>query len=164
MPKLYARAFKQRLVVKMTGKERLTPRALAEDSGVAQSTLERWLAEARRLPEVSTKKQTTKALSVEDKVRILAGAAPLKDEALLAFLAQHGVLLAELEQWRSALADGGRMAGSSQAERRHIRNLERELLRKDKALAEAAAILVLQKKVSVLLGDGDDDTDGESET
>lgn len=162
MPKLYARAFKQRLVVKMTGQERLTPRALSEDSGVAQSTLERWLAEARRLPDVS--RQPKKTWSVEDKVHILAGAAPLKGESLLAFLAQQGVLLAELEQWRSALADGGRAAGSSQAERRHIRNLERELLRKDKALAEAAAILVLQKKVSVLLGGADDDTDEESDT
>lgn len=36
------------------------------------------------------------------------------------------------------------------AERKQIRNLEKELLRKDKALAEAAAIIILQKKISEL--------------
>ncbi len=42
---------------------------------------------------------------------------------------------------------------------RHIRKLEREIVRKDKALAEAAALLVLQKKVQEIWGDADDDTD-----
>jgi hypothetical protein len=47
-------------------------------------------------------------------------------------------------------------------ERAH-RELERELRRKDKALAEAAALLVLQKKVQALWGDADDDTKRESD-
>ena len=38
-----------------------------------------------------------------------------------------------------------------------IRELERELRRKDKALAEAAALLVLSKKAEALWGDGGDD-------
>lgn len=48
-------------------------------------------------------------------------------------------------------------------ESRRVRELERELRRKDKALAEAAALLVLQKKVQALWGDGDDDTKKESD-
>ena len=40
-----------------------------------------------------------------------------------------------------------------------IKDLERQLRRKDKALAEAAALLILQKKVRELWGDEDDDTD-----
>jgi hypothetical protein len=45
------------------------------------------------------------------------------------------------------------------ADARQIRQLERDLARKDKALAEAAALLVLQKKVQAIWGDEDDDTD-----
>ena len=49
--------------------------------------------------------------------------------------------------------------GPSKAEAKRLRELERELQRKDKALAETAALLVLQKKVQAIWGDGDDDTE-----
>lgn len=42
------------------------------------------------------------------------------------------------------------------AYKQEIQTLERELLRKEKALAEAAALLVLEKKVRTLFGDSAD--------
>ena len=69
--------------------------------------------------------------------------------------------LAEYEQWRIALDEGGAASASTT---KRIRQLERELARKEKALAEAAALLVLKKKVETLYGeDEDDDTNGENE-
>jgi hypothetical protein len=45
-----------------------------------------------------------------------------------------------------------------------LRQLEAELRRKDRALAETAALLVLSKKMQALWGDNeDDDTTGNSE-
>ncbi len=41
---------------------------------------------------------------------------------------------------------------------KRIRTLEKELNRKDKALAETAALLVLKKKVQEIWGDEDDPT------
>lgn len=76
-------------------------------------------------------------------------------------LEREGVKLAELEEWRLAL-DGRETASMSMT--RRIRNLERELARKEKALAEAAALLILKKKVDALFPDGEDgDSDEESE-
>ena len=72
----------------------------------------------------------------------------------------RGLRLAELEQWRLALDEEGR---ASTATTKRIRKLERELARKEKALAEAAALLVLKKKVESLWEDEDDDTDEENE-
>ena len=46
---------------------------------------------------------------------------------------------------------------------RHIRKLQRELARKDKALAEAAALLILNTTLEDRLGGEDDDTDEENE-
>ena len=43
---------------------------------------------------------------------------------------------------------------------KRIRALEKELRRKDKALAETAALLVLKKKVQEIWGDEDDPTAG----
>jgi len=61
-------------------------------------------------------------------------------------------------------ADGtsSNAAPARSAERKRILELERELRRKDKALAEAAALLILEKKLQAIWGDGDDDTDTRS--
>ena len=62
-----------------------------------------------------------------------------------------------LQQWRDsatqALAEPAEKRVSPQQtkeDRRRIKELERELRRKDKALAETAALLVLSKKVSAI--------------
>ena len=69
--------------------------------------------------------------------------------------------LAEYEQWRMALDEGGT---ASAATNKRIRQLERELARKEKALAEAAALLVLKKKVETLYEEDEgNDTNGQNE-
>jgi hypothetical protein len=99
--------------------------------------------------------------SIEQKARVLADACQLDGEELNAYLEREGVRRAEYEQWRLALDEGG--AASTSTSKR-IRQLERELARKEKALAEAAALLVLKKKVDTLYGeDEDDDTSGPTE-
>ncbi len=96
-----------------------------------------------------------------EKVRLLGEAGKLTGAELAAFVEREGVTLAELEQWRLALDDGSR---ASVGAAKRIRQLERELARKEKALAEAAALLVLKKKVESLYPeDEDDDTDEETE-
>jgi hypothetical protein len=97
-----------------------------------------------------------KAWSIDEKVRILAEAGKLTGAELTGFLGREGLSLAELDQWRMALAEEGR---ASKATTKRIRKLERELARKEKALAETAALLVLKKKLQHLWEDEDDDTD-----
>ena len=107
------------------------------------------------------KRLAVREWTVEEKVRVLAEAAKLDGEELTAYLEGEGLKLAEYEQWRIALDEGGRASASTN---KRIRQLERELVRKEKALAEAAALLVLKKKVETLYGeDEDDDTNGENE-
>jgi hypothetical protein len=120
------------------------------------------LDEARSLPIMTnTPKPTVREWTVEQKAHVLAGACELYGEELSAYLEGEGVKLAEYEQWRIALDEGGRASASTN---KRIRQLERELARKEKALAEAAALLVLKKKVETLYGeDEDDDTSGENE-
>lgn len=96
----------------------------------------------------------------EQKARILAAACQLTGQQLAGHLEREGVQLAEFEQWRFALEDGAR---ASSATTKRIRTLERELARKEKALAEAATLLVLKKTVESLYRDEDDDTRLESE-
>jgi hypothetical protein len=86
--------------------------------------------------------------------------AAMNETGKSAWCREHGVYPAELDKWcascTTALADPEDARASPQAtraDRRRIRELERDLLRKDRALAEAAALLVLSKKVAGAPGD-----------
>jgi transposase len=160
MTKPYSVAFKQKMIQRLTGKDAISASKLARQTGVRQQNLSRWLAEARSLPFVAIEKPIVRQWSVEQKARILAEASALTGEELAAYLEREGVKLADFEQWRLALEEGGR---ASTATAKRIRQLERELARKEKALAEAAALLVLKKTVESIYQNGDDDIDGESE-
>jgi transposase-like protein len=140
----------------MQGPSGVSACRLSKETGVSQQTLSRWLQEANSLPFVAKKKRKKweKKWTVEDKARVVTEAAELSGEELGAYLRREGVHPSELETWRTALEDG---AGDRTTKRR-IGELERELRRKEKALAEAAALLVLKKKVESYLVDEDDDT------
>jgi transposase-like protein len=102
--------------------------------------------------------------SAEERLRIVVQASELSEEELGGFLRREGVHTSQLERWREtvrgALAGGQVSEARRQAtrDRKRIRELERELRRKDKALAESAALLWLKKKAQEIWGDEDDDT------
>ena len=162
MTKPFSVAFKQKMVQRLTGKNAVSASQLARETAVRQQNLSRWLQEARSLPIMADKpKPAVRAWTVEQKARILTEACKLDGEELSAYLEREGARLAEYEQWRIALDEGGAASASTN---KRIRQLERELARKEKALAEAATLLVLKKKVAALYGeDEDDDTNGENE-
>ena len=144
---------------RLTGKDASSARQLSLETGLRQQTLSRWLQDACSLSVMSQKRQT-KEWSIDEKIRILAKASRLTGTELTELLDRESLLLAEYEQWRLALAEEGR---ASLATTKRLRALERELARKDKALAEAAALLVLKKKVNRLWEVAGDDTDEENE-
>jgi len=156
MTRAYSIAFKQKMVERLTGKGAVSASRLSRETGVRQQNLSRWLHGARSLPLVVADKSTSREWTVAQKARVLAEACSLSGEQLSAYLAREGVLLADFERWRVALEEG---AQDSTAVTKRIRNLERELARKEKALAEAAALLVLKKTIAILPQEEDDDTD-----
>ncbi len=161
MTKPFSLAFKQQMIERLTGRDSVSARALAEEMGIPQQTLSRWLGEAHSLPLMRPRRHKSKAWSIDEKIRVLADAGKLSGSELHAFLENEGLLLGELEQWRLALEEEGR---ASLATTKRIRRLERELARKEKALAEAAALLVLKKKLESLPEDEDADTDEGNES
>jgi hypothetical protein len=92
--------------------------------------------------------------TAQEKLRLVLEASGLSEEELGAFLRREGVHEAELGAWRAKAleaAEGALKAphgkrSKNTAERRKIRDLERELRNKDKALAEVSALLILKKK------------------
>ena len=101
--------------------------------------------------------------SAEEKLKIVIEAEAVAEDQLGAFLRRNGIHEAQLREWRSMMLSGlqkpARPSSKTSGETRRINELEKQLLRKDKALAEAAAILILQKKVQSIWGGEDEPTD-----
>ena len=163
------------MVSRLVGPDAVTARALSKETGLHQVTLSRWLREASTLKsEMARKKSPPPApppkqpqeWTPEEKLAIVLEAGGLTEGELGAYLRSKGIHAAVLEEWRrQALAGirGTERASQLQTDSRKVRELERELRRKEKALAEAAALLVLKKKVREIWGDEDDDTGPKSD-
>jgi len=177
----YSDMFKNAMIQKMTGSDAISATALSKQVDVPQSTLSKWLRmagvdpsygfpnnanEYTKMAKIKDSKRPND-WSAEDKLKVVMEACSLDDEQLGAFLRSKGLHQTHLDQWRSQMLHGLQKNGSSKtkskrhnADAKRIRALEKELNRKDKALAETAALLVLKKKVQEIWGDEDDPTAG----
>jgi transposase len=169
----YSEAFKRKLVQRMLLPNGPSANKLSQEVGINQPTLSRWLREATTLGGVTKRRRPPapkshpiaqkrpEDRSPDEKLRLVLEASALSEAELGEFLRRHGLHEADLAAWRetalSALS-GGPAVQSRSGETKRVRELEKELRRKDKALAETAALLVLQKKVRAIWGDGDEDT------
>jgi transposase len=174
----YSEKFKSRMVSKLVGPDAVSANTLSAEIGITQPTLSRWLREARTVPGMTKKtrrskeraqaqqprKQRPQDWSAEQKLRVVVQAMSLNEEELGVLLRKEGLHQAQLDEWSAAAQSGvsARKGKKTSAESKRIRELERELRRKEKALAEAAALLILKKKVQAIWGDEDDDTNPRS--
>lgn len=168
MSSQYSAAFKANVIRRLTGPSAISANALAEELGMSQSTLSRWLREARTVGVMAKKttKKSPRTWTPAEKLRVIAAAEGLSDEQLGELLRREGIHEQQLVEWReaatAALSSGRPKKAQPSPETRRIKKLEAELHRKEKALAEAAALLVLKKKVQAIWGDEDDFTDEKS--
>jgi hypothetical protein len=99
--------------------------------------------------------------SARDKFAAVLEAAALNETDLAEYCRTKGIYPEQLLQWRKACErandwdreNSRRLKSEKKADGQRIRQLERELNRKEKALAETAALLVLQKKAQAIWGD-----------
>ena len=173
MTKKYSEKFKARMVQRMSPPDAESGAVIFRETGVAMSTLSRWRKNAARVtvrPEtnieesLSTESTTSRRpedWSPEEKLLILTKAMSLGDDELGKFLRKEGLHEAHLERWRGTILDALKAPSRRSAnakERKEIKRLERELKRKDAALAETAALLVLRGKAQALWGDEGENT------
>ncbi|MHB0975512.1 MAG: IS3 family transposase [Thiobacillus sp.] len=143
----YGEAFRNRAVARLLPPESAEVGVVAKEIGVSVQTLERWREDAQSRP------ARGRAWTAAARLDAVITAAALDEAGKSAWCREHGVYPAELDKWRlnatTALAEPEEARASPQATRqdkKRIKELERELLRKDRALAETAALLVLSKK------------------
>ena len=147
----YGQVFKDRAVARLLPPECTAVEKVAHEVGVVVATLERWRAEAQSRP------ARERAWTAGARLEAVIVTAAMDAASKSAWCREHGVYPAELEKWcgsaTAALAEPEEARASPQQtrlDRRRIKELERDLLRKDRALAETTALLVLAKKISAI--------------
>jgi transposase len=153
----YNEGFKAAMVEKLTVGAR-SATSLAKEVGVPQSTLSRWVRRHATL-EAGGPMGGKKARNwtAQQKLSAVLEYESLDEEARGKYLRERGLYTTELERWRGEMlrALSGKPKRGDEKDRR-IRDLEGELRRKEKALAETAALLVLKKKAQAIWGDSED--------
>lgn len=156
----YTEEFRESMVRKLSGPGARSALALATETGVDRKTLSRWKREYGRVEGrmgVSVGKRV-QDWTAEEKLQAVVEYGGLGEEARGKYLRGKGLYGADIERWRSEMlaAVGKQQKRGKDAQGQRIRELEAELRRKEKALAEAAALLVLKKKAQEIWGDRED--------
>ena len=157
----FSHSFKNNVVEKVLNRTpEVTLEDLAKDYGIAKSTVGRWLRESKQTTLGNQKTMIAKEKRPQDwneaeKLQAIIESASLEDEEKNAGCRQAGSYAHHLKQWKHAIIQPGQ-GQTGQENRAQLRalkaenkQLKQELNRKEKALAETAALLVLKKKVNM---------------
>lgn len=137
---------------------------VSKEEGISEPTLYNWLKQAkeRGIPVPGSGKQT-EDWTPQAKFAVVVETASMSELELSEYCRRKGLYPDQIKRWKEACIQGALSAGEQgrqrQAEAKHdrkrIKELERELRRKEKALAETAALLVLRKKLNALWEDSE---------
>ena len=162
----YSSERKEAVLRKMMAPHNRPIKQLAQEEGISEATLFNWRKQAREkgllLPGGNSGPE---GWSSRDKFAAVLETAAFNETELAEHCRKRGIYPEQLTQWRKACERANdwdrentrRLKIEKKADLQRIRKLERELRRKEKALAEAAALLVLQKKVQAIWGDPEDE-------
>lgn len=124
---------------------------VADSCGVLVGTLKGWMKQAKRAAPGTDSRKPASAYSPAEQLNALLETASMDELALAVWCRSRGLFPHHLQGWRAALTAPRTDTSQALRESERARNLlTREVLRKDKALAEAAALLVLQKKFQAM--------------
>jgi transposase-like protein len=140
--------------------------ALAREHGISEQTLYTWRRnlQAQGVPVPGNGKQAEE-WSSRDKFGVVLETAGLNEAELAEYCRRKGLFIEQVAAWRTACQDANEdpverkreEREQSKADRKRIKQLEKELVRKEKALAEAAALIILRKKAQAIWGDPEED-------
>ena len=164
MSRRYSEEFKEQTVRKMMPPNAQTVAQIHRDTGVSEPTLYAWREQYRAKGlAVPADPANPKTWRGRDKLAVVIESAALNETDLAAYCRRKGLYPEQIAQWREVAELSNDPQGQqplTKAERRELaaerkksRLLEKDLARKDKALAEAAALLVLRKKAQAIWGE-----------
>jgi transposase len=165
----YSEAVKADVRRRMSPPHRQSVARISEELGIHVITLYKWRKAWRLQGEVvPSSEKDPEGWSATDKFTVVLETAGLNATELSAYCRERGLFPEQVERWRQASQDANdkpvltlkeqkELEKLRAQDQREIKRLKQELRRKEKALAEAAALLMAAKKIQAFWGeDGDD--------
>ena len=144
-----------------------TLKNIADDLGVGQSTLQRWIRLAKdnqlEKPESPmSKEKSPRDWNKAQRLEAIMHCHSMNDEQISSYCRENGIYPHHLKEWKTEfLSDNQGSEPVSRREQKKLKQenkrLQKELNRKDRALSETAALLVLSKKCQAIWGEKEDD-------
>jgi transposase len=162
----YSEDFKMGIIKRMMPPQSESVISLAREIGLSEAALHRWKKEAKAKGIAFPNGKTIpERWSTQDKFSIVVETAKMSEIELAEYGRSKGLYIEQIQAWRDACmqANGGIAEQASQLQKenrvkdREIKQLNQELRRKESALAETAALLVLRKKARAIWGDNEDE-------
>lgn len=160
MPK-YSIERKESVLLKLLSGDLKSIADLSRKEGISEQTLYAWRHEARASGAFMPNKEPSVNWDSQTKLTVILETQSMNAQELSVYCREKGLYPQQVNEWRKACLNAmGSEVVDPKVVRTQVRDLkqdkkalERELRRKDKALAEAAALLVLAKKYRPLLED-----------
>lgn len=146
--------FKEAILTKLS-QSGLSVRKFAEQEGINLSTLYSWQKQFNTSGLSVLKVNLSDKWSSEEKFSVVLETATLSEVELSEYCRVKGLYPEQIKAWKLACIAGNtvtkqvkrvKTTPEQKSDKNRIKELERELRRKEKALAETAALLVLGKK------------------
>lgn len=162
----YNEEFKEQVVRKMMAPNARSVAEVSRETGVSEQSLYNWRNKYRQEGiAVPSDPSNPEQWSGSNKLAVVIETAALNEEQLSEYCRKKGLYSEQIMRWKEGAIAGNETPGVLnkperrllQKERKKSRALEKELNRKEKALAETAALLVLKKKAQTLWGDREDE-------
>ena len=166
MQKRYSEEFKEAIIKKMMPPHPVSVPQLSRETGVSNVTLYAWRKHYRNKGvAVPSNNKKSEDWSAEDKLAVVIETASFNEIQLSEYCRSKGLYKEQIDHWKTAALSGYQnsiqvkknQTKIQREDRNKIKKLERELNRKEKALAETAALLVLSKKWNAIWEENEDD-------
>lgn len=162
----YTKEQKEKLIARMLPPESISPSKLSVETGISKSTLATWKTKAT-VSQIKGTNTSNKTISSREKFLIVMETYTMSENDLGKYCRENGLYVEEVRQWRSSCIAANEVTKSInnssaleeqlKEEKKKSKALEKDLRRKEKALAETAALLVLRKKLDAIFGEKEED-------
>ena len=175
MSQKFTQGFKIQAVEKALNRSsEITLVEMADTLGVSRSALQRWMTHSKNnqletmsdnnlSPELipTSKEKRPQDWTLEERFSLIIKSNGLNEESISKLCRTQGVFPHHIKQWKDDFIAGTTVTTETKKQqtikalRNEVRELNKDLNRKNKALAETAALLVLKKKVNEIWGNSE---------
>jgi transposase len=162
----YSAERKEAILRRMMPPENKALSELAKENGISEQTLYTWRRnlKSQGVP-VPGNGKNAEEWSSADKFGVVLETARMNEAELAEYCRSKGIFVEQVADWREACQQANASPGElsrefreqSKSDRKQIKQLQKDLQRKEKALAEAAALIILRKKAQAIWGEPEDD-------